>query len=198
MKTGKQGAIPLQTLVSLDSADIFPNSDFAASLQKWHEENKLGKSNQCETNRESCSERSSFAQDLHQDSQGRWRSCPGEASVRTASPCSIMRFALRSLHARQADCIDSVPRPNHRSTSEQSTPSDQAASHIQHQHISAEAAVHDQTKNAHPEAAVSEHSQNPHPGQATAMEAGIRRRETQALCLTKYAEKAGISAQQPV
>ena len=39
MKTGKQGAIPLQTLVSLDSADIFPNSDFAASLQKWHEEN---------------------------------------------------------------------------------------------------------------------------------------------------------------
>ena len=35
-----QGAVPLQTLVSLDSADIFPDSDFAASLQKWHEDNK--------------------------------------------------------------------------------------------------------------------------------------------------------------
>ena len=40
VKIRGQGAAPLQTLVSVDSADIFPPSDFAASLQQWHEDNK--------------------------------------------------------------------------------------------------------------------------------------------------------------
>ncbi len=108
-----------------------------------------------------------------------------------------MRFAIGSVYARQAKCIFSVPRPIYRITYEQCTPPDQAASHIHHQHFSAKAAVHDHTQNAHSEAATPEHSQNPHPGQATAMEAGIRRGKPQTLCDTKYAEKAGISAQQP-
>ena len=34
------GVAPLQTLVTVDSIDIFNTSDFATSLQQWHDENQ--------------------------------------------------------------------------------------------------------------------------------------------------------------